>query len=114
MTVRAPVGYVTKIGFTACIGRGVCAIHENSQSGFLYYYLQFMENNWKKIEQGSSFTAISRNDINNMQIQIPVFLEEQQKIADFLSSVDEVISLTEKKVDKLKELKKGFMQKMLV
>ena len=29
MTVRAPVGYVVRIEFKACIGRGVCAIYLN-------------------------------------------------------------------------------------
>lgn len=46
-----------------------------------------------------------------IQMDIPS-LPEQQKIADFLSNVDEVIAASEEEVVKLKELKKGCLQKM--
>ena len=39
-------------------------------------------------------------------------VEEQQKIADFLSSVDKKIAITEEKLDLFKDYKKGVMQKI--
>lgn len=39
-------------------------------------------------------------------------VKEQQKIADFLSSVDELIELEQKKLEKLKEYKKGLLQNL--
>ncbi len=47
------------------------------------------------------------------QIQIPFpQIEEQRKIADCLSSLDEVIELQAKKLDSLKTHKKGLMQQL--
>jgi len=113
MTVRAPVGYVAKLGFTACIGRGVCAIRANENEDFVYYVLQSKESKWKYIEQGSTFTAVNSDDVSSLIVSIPCF-EEQQKIADFLSALDETISYAKQELDKWKELKKGLLQQMFV
>ena len=49
------------------------------------------------------------------EILVPIAcLEEQQKIADFLSAYDEVISYAKQELDKWKELKKGLLQQMFV
>lgn len=111
MTVRAPVGYVAKLGFTACIGRGVCAIRANENEDFVYYVLQNKESEWKYIEQGSTFTAVNSDDVSSLIVSIPCF-EEQQKIAGFLSTVDEVITQSEAEVRNLEQQKKSAMQKI--
>ena len=61
---------------------------------------------------GTSYPAINSNDLARISICIPS-LPEQQKIADFLTSVDGKIQALTRKVDKLKEYKKGVMQKIL-
>ena len=74
LTVRAPVGYVAKSIHNACIGRGVCALRskKNYFLNFVYYFLLYFEKEWKKLGQGSTFTAIGTNDIKNLKIRIPV------------------------------------------
>lgn len=50
-------------------------------------------------------------------MEMPIFapcLEEQQKIADFLSALDEAINYAKQELDKWKELKKGLLQQMFV
>ena len=113
MTVRAPVGFVAKLGFVACIGRGVCAIRANENEDYIYYVLQHKESEWKYIEQGSTFTAVNSDDVSSLIVPFP-HKEEQQKIADFLSAYDEAISYAKQELDKWKELKKGLLQQMFV
>lgn len=51
--------------------------------------------------------------LTDMVLQIPT-LEEQQKIADFLSSIDNKIESIEKELEGLKEFKKGLLQQIFV
>lgn len=113
MTVRAPVGFVAKLGFVTCIGRGVCAIRANENEDYIYYVLQHKESEWKYIEQGSTFTAVNSDDVSSLIVPFP-HKEEQQKIAEFLSAYDEAISYAKQELDKWKELKKGLLQQMFV
>lgn len=106
MTVRAPVGYVVRIEFKACIGRGVCAIRAKKiDSNYLLHYMAFKENEWKKIEQGSTFTAVNSDDVKMFKVSVPC-LAEQQKIADCLSSLNEVIEKQKATLAAWEELKK--------
>lgn len=63
--------------------------------------------------EGSVRNNLSYDTLSNFNILLPV-LEEQQKIADFLSSIDSKIENTEKELEGLKEYKKGLLQQMLV
>ena len=56
---------------------------------------------------------IFANDIKKLKIQIPS-LSEQTKIAAFLSSFDEKISIEKQTLEYLKEIKKGLLQQIFV
>lgn len=112
MTVRAPVGAISKSEHNACIGRGVCAIKSRIDNEFLYQVLIYHENSWGKLSQGSTFEAISGSDIKSFSILVPP-LEEQEKIAEILSTWDLAIEKQEQLVEKKKEFKKGLMQRLL-
>lgn len=113
MTVRAPVGAIAKSIHNACIGRGVCAIinNQHSVSNYIYQFLLSFENKWVKFEQGSTFTAVNTKDVKTLKLNLPT-KPEQQKIAAFLSAVDNKIEQLSKKQALLGEYKKGVMQKL--
>lgn len=60
---------------------------------------------------GSTFLELSKKDVGNQLIPFPP-LPEQQKIAEILSTQDKLIELYERKIEQLKTLKKGYLQKM--
>ncbi|WP_318508174.1 restriction endonuclease subunit S [Photobacterium leiognathi] len=64
------------------------------------------------VSKGSTFQEISLADLRKVKITHSVDIKEQQKIASFLSKVDEKISLLTEKKDKLAEYKKGVMQQL--
>lgn len=111
MSVRAPVGDVSIAIEKCCIGRGVCAIRSNINQEYLYQLLLNQEEKWKNLSQGSTFESINSSDIKGLRIKLPS-LEEQTKIANFLSSVDNIIEEQEGKVKDLEQYKKGMMQKI--
>ncbi len=115
LTVRAPVGAIAKSFHKACIGRGVCSIKNNSKStiDFLYQYLLDYEPKWVRLEQGSTFTAISGSDIRSIEIAIPS-VEEQTKIANFLSVIDEKIEAEKKISVQYEVLKRYLLQNLFI
>ncbi|WP_347043161.1 restriction endonuclease subunit S, partial [Bacteroides fragilis] len=64
------------------------------------------------ITQGSSNININANNIKELKVAIPS-MEEQEKIASILSTVDEQIDNVDGLIEKNKELKKGLMQQLL-
>lgn len=65
-----------------------------------------------KIAQGKSIVHLRWDDLKKIVIKYPFDIEEQQKIAAFLSALDEVIAASEKEVAALEQQKKGAMQKI--
>lgn len=80
---------------------------------YLGYYINSptYHNQLLPFMQGIKVTSIGRKNISETSISFPC-LEEQQKIADFLSTVDEVIAQSEAEVANLQQQKKAAMQKI--
>ncbi|MDG4525774.1 restriction endonuclease subunit S [Streptococcus suis] len=57
---------------------------------------------------------VSSKEIDSFNFMIPILVQEQQKIGVFFKKLDEIIALHQRKLDLLKEQKKGFLQKMFV
>jgi len=112
MTVRAPVGAISKSLHNACIGRGVCSIKPKEDNEYIYHCLVAYEDKWDKLSQGSTFTAVSGSDIKNLKFPLPP-LEEQKQIADILSTADEKLEVLRAKKQMYETLKKGLLQKLL-
>jgi type I restriction enzyme S subunit len=110
LSVRAPVGEVGKTAFDVVLGRGVAAIRGND---FLLQTLQkFKEcKYWGRVSAGSTFDSITSEILKSTVISMPT-IEEQIKIGDFLSSVDNLITLHQRKLEALKKLKRTLLQKM--
>ena len=113
LSVRAPVGAIASSNHHACIGRGIAAIRakEDTTQVFLYQWLLNFEDKWDSFSQGSTFESVNSDDINNLKIKLPS-LPEQQKIATFLSSIDEKIIHCGKQIEKMEAWKKGLLQQM--
>lgn len=65
-----------------------------------------------QISAGGAQPFLSLKEIAKLKLSIPTNLPEQQKIASFLTALDERIQLLQKKKAKLEEFKKGLMQKL--
>ena len=82
-------------------------------SDFLFQYT-FSEQYWEWVHLTSTRSGqpgINSKELFSMPFRLPT-IQEQQKIAACLSSLDELIEATSQKVEILKEHKKGLMQQM--
>ena len=87
---------------------------ENFDSNFAYTILNgsFREK-VKRIVQGGTQIYVNYPAVSNLNLELPK-IEEQQKIGSFFKQLDDTIALHQRKLDLLKEQKKGFLQKMFV
>ncbi|NVD81767.1 restriction endonuclease subunit S [Enterococcus faecium] len=61
---------------------------------------------------GTSYPAINSNDLAKLPVKVPADIQEQQKVGTFFKQIYNTITLHQRKLDLLKETKKGFLQKM--
>lgn len=111
MSVRAPVGEISKATFECCLGRGVCSISFDNE--YLYHYLIYFENSWAKLSTGSTFDSVNSKQVKELEIPIPKSKEEQTQIATILSDMDAEIAVLEIKLEKYQKVKLGMMQNLL-
>ena len=107
-------GYINYIKTNFWAG-GHCYIlkfNNNYKEKYIYFILKHNEKKIMNLSVGSGLPNIQKKDINSYILNFPS-LPEQEKIADFLSIIDEKIEILEKKLEELKEQKKGLMQKLL-
>ncbi|MEI7812194.1 MAG: restriction endonuclease subunit S [Ignavibacteria bacterium] len=111
ITTRATIGDVgiaieectTNQGFQSLV------VNDTENNLFWYYWITQHKNELKRKSSGSTFPEIGKNEI----IKIKAFSpnkDEQKKIADCLSSLDDVITAESQKLQVLKEHKKGLLQ----
>lgn len=113
LSVRAPVGAINIANKKFCIGRGLSAISFNCNKLFGKYNLKFNLFQLIKKSQGSTFSSINKKDISEVILFIPC-LEEQTKIADFLSAFDRKLDNQKAQLEHWKQIKKGLLQQMFV
>ncbi len=89
---------------------------EKFASGYLGYYLNSSAYHKQLIPlmQGIKVTSISKSAMQNTEIVYPKSVEEQGKIGNYFQSLDHLITLHQRKCEKLKELKKYMLQNMFV
>lgn len=103
MSVRAPVGDINIAPKELCIGRGLCSIESKiGRNDFLVYLLKYNIPRLKSAENGTTFTAVNGDDIRNLKLKVPS-CEEQERIADILSTYDDLIESNTRRIELLEQ-----------
>ncbi|WP_455635933.1 restriction endonuclease subunit S [Parabacteroides sp.] len=77
-----------------------------------FLYLIFQQINWYKYNEAGGVPSLLKTTIGNINIFIPNNENEQKKIVDCFSSLDDLINAVADKIETLKEYKKGLMQQL--
>jgi len=87
---------------------GVKRVEGKSTDLFMYFTMETIS----LIDySGGAVPSVNKSAIENISVRFPK-IEEQQKIAECLSTLDEVIAAQSQKLDALKTHKKGLMQQL--
>ena len=61
---------------------------------------------------GTSYPAINANDLAEMEVRIPPLRHEQEQIGAYFRNLDNLITLHQRKLSKLNNIKKAMLEKM--
>lgn len=113
ISVRAPVGAVNIADRDYCIGRGLAGIRlDGIKPNLAAQLIQHQSAELRRVAQGTTFEAISKTDLQTLQLRIPPGAE-LPVIAEILTTLDTAIHQTEAIVEKLKQVKQGLLHDLL-
>ena len=92
----------------------VCRPRQQMALGYLGYYLNSnaYHHQLLPLMQGIKVLSLSRSNIQKTSVSYPTSVEEQQLIASYFNQLDNLITLHQRKLEKLKLVKKSMLEKM--
>ena len=116
-TSRAGIGKTAILRKEGCTNQGFQSIvpHINElDSYFIFSRSEEMKRYGETVGAGSTFVEVSGKQMANMELMMPTTMEEQVTIGSFFRNLDSIITLHQRKLEKLKNIKKACLEKMFV
>ncbi|UTS68701.1 Type I restriction-modification system, specificity subunit S [Streptococcus thermophilus] len=114
VTSIASIGKNTLLRMDAGFNQQINSLTPTSENDS--YFLLTQSEKWsekmKQTAASATMQIVNKTDFSNISTYVPVHKEEQEKIGLFFKQLDNTITLHQRKLDLLKEQKKGFLQKM--
>jgi type I restriction enzyme S subunit len=110
---RVGVGKFAVADEDLCTSQDFTNMKTDQDSYFVAYYFSFAAKTFVCISQGTSIKGFNSQDLKSLKFRFPS-LPEQQKIAKFLSAIDQQIEQIGVQVGQSQEFKKGLLQQMFV
>mgnify|MGYP001183463946 CR=1 FL=1 len=95
---------------------GICKLKDPDEGEFITQELEseYGQRYFQSLIKASSHANITVEDIRNIELIFPPTKEERKQISDFLLGLDNLITLHQRKLEKLKKLKKSMLEEMFV
>lgn len=116
-TSRAGIGKTAILQKESCTNQGFQSIVPNKvklDSYFIFTRSEELKRYGETVGAGSTFVEVSGKQMANMELMMPMTMQEQQKIGAYFSKIDHLITLHQNKCDELKKIKKYMLQNMFV
>ena len=119
-TTEAPLGNVAQVpddkGYILNQRAVAFKSSKDTDNNFFAQLLRspIVQNTLNANSSGGTAKGIGMKEFAKLNAHVPKTFEEQQKIGSFFKQLDNTIALHQRKLDLLKEQKKGFLQKMFV
>ncbi|HGH3617936.1 TPA: restriction endonuclease subunit S [Acinetobacter baumannii] len=109
--------FVTEKDAGSLLVQRVCILREKENTNIQYVYQWIISKEFHRyvdqVKTSSGIPHISGKQIQDYEISYPC-LEEQTKIANFLSAIDQKIGVVAQQIEHAKQWKKGLLQQMFV
>ena len=114
-TSRAGIGKTAILLKEGCTNQGFQSIVPNKDkldSYFIFTRSEELKRYGETVGAGSTFVEVSGKQMVSMELMMPTTMDEQQKIGEYFSNLDHLITLHQRKCEETKTLKKYMLQKM--
>ena len=114
-TSRAGIGKTAILAKKGCTNQGFQSIvpHSNKlDSYFIFSRTEELKKYGELVGAGSTFVEVSGRQMENMQLMIPKTIDEQHIIGVLFSTLDHLITLHQRKLEKLKIIKKSMLENL--
>ncbi len=116
-TSRAGIGKTAILAKEGCTNQGFQSIvpHEKElDSYFIFSRTEELKRYGEVIGAGSTFVEVSGKQMANMDIMMPPTIDEQKQIGSYFKKIDTLITLHQRKLERLQNIKKAYLEKMFV
>ena len=117
ISVRAPIGDTNIAIERCCIGRGLASIrplNKNINQKYLYYLLNSKYNELNKFGTGSTFKAITKDNLCDLKCNKIPNIREQIEVVKKLDNVNQIIEIKKKQVRDLNTIVKSQFVEMFL
>ena len=114
---RAGIGKTAILTKEGCTNQGFQSIipHKDElDSYFIFSRTDELKRYGETVGAGSTFVEVSGKQMANMTISVPATMEEQRKIGTYFRHLDNLITLHQRKLKKLQNIKKSMLEKMFI
>ena len=116
-TSRAGIGKTAILAREACTNQGFQSIVPHKQeldSYFIFSRSSELKQYGELVGAGSTFVEVSGKQMSEMELMMPLALNEQQAIGTYFRRLDQLLSLHQRKLEKLRQIKKSMLERMFV
>ena len=115
LTSRAGIGKMAILQRSAATNQGFqsLVLRGGTDPYFIYSMGDKIKDKAEGVASGSTFLEISGKMLGNLEVMIPE-LDEQREISSFFRGIDDLITLHQRKLEKLKNIKKSCLEKMFI
>ena len=114
-TSRAGIGKTAILQRKGCTNQGFQSIVPHKDvliSYFIFSRTEELKEYGETIGAGSTFVEVSGKQMAEMELMMPPTMDEQRQIGAYFHNLDNLITLHQRKYDKLVNVKKAMLEKM--
>ena len=116
-TSRAGIGKTAILTRKGCTNQGFQSIvpHKGElDSYFIFSRTEELKQYGETVGAGSTFVEVSGKQMANMELMMPKTMAEQKIIGQYFANLDHLITLHQRELEKLQNIKKSMLEKMFV
>lgn len=114
VSIGSTIGKVAQTTRESTTNQQINAVepYDDFDDDFIFTSLENVSGNIKAIASNQAVPIVNKTTFGEVELAVPSDLNEQKAIGEFFFTLDHLITLHQRKLEKLKELRKGVMKKL--